>query len=755
MYLLNCARFCCLVLAVCLLGVLASSAQTLTTLYTFAGQSDGGAPAVPLTQGTDGNFYGTTLNGGPSCGNGNGTCGTIFQFTSSGTLNTLQSLYEGGPLLQDPNGQLQFYGLGDGELYSLIPGGSIVNLATASGSAPLTVDTKGNFWGTTGATVFEATPAGVLTTVYNFGGDGPWVGGANSGVVQGVDGDFYGTTVSGGIGECPHDTDCGTVFKLTPTGTLTTLYEFCSQPSEPPCTDGYYPGGLVQGSDGNFYGVTSQGGADGACASNIPGGNCGTIFKITPTGTFTTLHSFTWFDGGGPSTLIQATDGNFYGTTTYGGASYTVGGLGYGDGTIFRMTPDGTLTTLFNFDGTDGGFASNALLQAKNGIFYGTTQGGGANNAGTIFSFSIGLGGTTPSATSLTLSPSEVTIGSAGPVVLTATVAPASGSGTPTGAVAFYVGSTQIAISSLQNGVATYDYNPSALPLNSYELTASYVGDATYAISDSSAQTLTVSSLPQAATPTFSPAAGSYNSPQTVTISDTTSGVTLFYTNDGTTPTTSSAVYNGPIAVNSTQTLQAIAAGSNNTNSAVGSAAYTITSNPSYQLSVSPATLSIVAGQSGTATFTVTPMNGFNSPVAFECSGLPAGAACTFNPTSVTPNGNPVTSMLTLSTTAPSTALRGVWPGTLGPIYSLFLPSAGMMLLWLRRRKSRILVAPFAVGALLTLLMLLPSCGSSGIKGTGGGGGTPPGMNTVTVSAATSGSGSISQSATLTITITQ
>jgi uncharacterized repeat protein (TIGR03803 family) len=748
------ARLSCLMLVFCFLAAIASPAQTLTTLYNFTGGADGEYPNVPLIQGTDGNFYGTTLNGGPSCNNGSGICGTIFQFTSSGTLNTLQSLTGGGsPLIQAPSGQLQFYGVGGGQFYSLVPGGSIVNLANAAGSAPLIVDANGTFWGTTGATVFQTTPAGALTTVYNFGGNGPWVGGADSGVVQGADGNFYGTTVYGGIGECPHDTDCGTVFKLTPTGTLTTLYEFCSQPS---CTDGYYPGRLVQGTDGNFYGVTSAGGAVVCPAPSAA--SCGTIFKITPTGTLTTLHSFSFVDGGGPNTLIQATDGSFYGTTFWGGASYVIGGPDYGDGTIFRMTPDGTSTTLFNFDGTNGGLPSAGLLQVKNGTFYGTTQGGGAKSVGTIFSFSIGLGGTTPSTTSLTLSPPEVTFGSAGPVVMTATVMPASGSGgTPTGAVAFFMGSTQLAISTLQNGVATFDYNSSALAVNSYAITANYVGDATYASSMSSPQTLSVSSLPQAATPTFSPAAGSYSSPQTVTISDTTSGVSLFYTNDGTPPTTSSAVYDGPISVNSTETIKAIAAGSGYANSAVATASYTITLSPDYQLSVNPTSLSIVAGQSGTATFTVTPVNGFNSPVAFSCSGLPAEAMCTFNPTSVTPNGNPVTSTLTVTTTAPSAALRGPWHGTLRPIYALFVPWAGMTLIVLSRRKTgRRIATLVAVGTVLALLTFLPSCGgSSNMRTDGVNSGTPAGTNTVTVSAATTGSGSISHSAILKITVTQ
>jgi Bacterial Ig-like domain (group 3) len=118
---------------------------------------------------------------------------------------------------------------------------------------------------------------------------------------------------------------------------------------------------------------------------------------------------------------------------------------------------------------------------------------------------------------------------------MTATVAPASGSGTPTGAVAFFMGATQLGMSALQSGVATFDYNPSTLVVDSYEFTASYVGDATYATSTSSAQTLTVSSPPHAAMPTFSAAAGSYGSPQTYDLRYDIGG-TVFYTNDGTHP---------------------------------------------------------------------------------------------------------------------------------------------------------------------------------------------------------------------------
>jgi uncharacterized repeat protein (TIGR03803 family) len=138
--------------------------------------------------------------------------------------------------------------------------------------------------------------------------------------------------------------------------------------------------GLVQGTDGNFYGTTSFGGGNPNYG--------GTVFKITPTGTLTTLHNFGSGDGTGPSAaLIQATDGNFYGTTSGFGVSNT--------GTIFKITPAGTLTTLFTFDGTDGELPYSTLVEGSNGDLYGTT-GFGANTicsegCGTVFSLSVGL----------------------------------------------------------------------------------------------------------------------------------------------------------------------------------------------------------------------------------------------------------------------------------------------------------------------------------------------------------------------------
>ncbi len=169
---------------------------------------------------------------------------------------------------------------------------------------------------------------------------------------------------------------------------LTTLYSFCSQTN---CTDGNEPRGLVQAADGNFYGTTAFGGAyyNNYCSAD-PG--CGTVFEITPAGVLTTLYSFcsqpNCPDGGHPVGLVQATDGNFYGATEWGGAN--------GHGTVFEITPSGTLTTLYSFcaqaNCADGANPEGRLMQATNGNLYGTTYYGGANVDGTVFSLSVGLG---------------------------------------------------------------------------------------------------------------------------------------------------------------------------------------------------------------------------------------------------------------------------------------------------------------------------------------------------------------------------
>jgi uncharacterized repeat protein (TIGR03803 family) len=299
-----------------------------------------------LTLGTDGNYYGVTFFGG----SGNG--GTVFKLTPTGTLTVLQNFTLDGSTGSGPVGTLA---LGpDGNFYG----------ATYSSSS------SNSYAGT----LFKITPSGTLTTFYTFclkddacpDGSQPY-----SSPILGRDGNFYGTTYSlGAYGG-------GTVYKITPKGKLTTLYslgESAGDPSRPTAP-------LIQGSDGNFYGSTSQSGAN----------NCGAVFKVTPSGTFTVLHNFDNTDGYFPVGLMQATDGNFYGTTA---------GIDNEDtGSIFQMTPQGNITTLHTFDGTDG-INPIMLIQDTNGVIYGATAGGGdvscgydpSYGCGTIFSLDIGLG---------------------------------------------------------------------------------------------------------------------------------------------------------------------------------------------------------------------------------------------------------------------------------------------------------------------------------------------------------------------------
>lgn len=383
------------VLLFCAAAVIVAPAQSayFTTLASFNG-TNGAGLVGPLVQASDGNFYGTA--GGGSYGEG-----TVFKITSSGTLTTVYSFcaQTGCP---DGNGPLGGVVQGtDGNLYGVTQyGGSYDN-----------------------GTVFKITATGTLTTLYSFcaqagctDGSGPWAG-----LLQTSDGNFYGTTTGGG------SYGAGTVFKMTSAGMLTTLHSFDNDDGGGPAaalvqgSDGnfygttYYggnyiwgtvfkisPGGdftslysfkqypyganpygsLVQGSDGNFYGTTERGGTNYNCE---PG--CGTVFTITSSGAFTTLYDFSGPDGFSPyAGLVLGSDGNFYGVTQSGGSSSWCNSYGVsGCGTVFTMTPGGMLTTLHSFDLTDGAGPSSALVQVRNGALYGTTNGGGADGDGTVF----------------------------------------------------------------------------------------------------------------------------------------------------------------------------------------------------------------------------------------------------------------------------------------------------------------------------------------------------------------------------------
>ncbi len=219
-------------------------------------------------------------------------------------------------------------------------------------------------------TVFKITANGKLTTLHAFRKTDGWA--PYGALILASDGNLYGTTNAGG------KYNAGTVFKITTSGTLTTLYSFdCPGTS---CPDGGYPyAGLVEGADGNFYGTTYEGQDPGFY---------GTVFKITPSGKLTTLHTFNNSDGSYPfEGLTLGSDGNLYGTTYSGGDLSACSG--FGCGTFFKITASGTFTTLYEFsDGTDGKWPETGLVQATDGNFYGWSSVGGANDFGTLFSLS-------------------------------------------------------------------------------------------------------------------------------------------------------------------------------------------------------------------------------------------------------------------------------------------------------------------------------------------------------------------------------
>jgi uncharacterized repeat protein (TIGR03803 family) len=365
-------------------------AQTFSVLYNFG--TNTGDPANPyfsgvIAQGRDGKLYSTTGFGGD---NGGSHDGAMFSVAPGGMLSVpysfplpFEQVESGLTLGTDGN----FYGttaagVGFGTVFKITPTGTLTVLHTFTDSdgstpfAPPIQGTDGNFYGATtygGANevgaIYKITPAGTFTSLYSFDN----THGANpyGQLVQGTDGNFYGVTNQGGtLGD-------GVVYKITAAGAITVIYNF-------DVTHGYSPvGPLVQGSDGSFYGTALGGGTIGN----------GVIFKITSTGRLTVLHNVNAATDGDVTygALVQATDGNFYGTAS----SDTTTGYG----TIFKISPISpyTYTVLYNFDYTTGGVPYAGLVQHTNGILYGDTNIGGTgtlwcNSCGTFYSLNIGAG---------------------------------------------------------------------------------------------------------------------------------------------------------------------------------------------------------------------------------------------------------------------------------------------------------------------------------------------------------------------------
>ena len=596
---------------------LASAQESLVVLFTGINGND---PTASLISDGKGNFYGTTYYGGTVGAPSLNVYGTVFELSpAAGGTWTEKVLWN-------------FGGTGDG----------------TNPSGTLVFDAKGNLYGTTAyggatgnGTVFELSPAAGGTWVekilYSFAAAPDGNSPKREALIFDSKGNLYGTTRFGGPNTVSNGSGIstgGTVFELSPaaggTWTEKILYSFGAY-----STDGANPlAGLIFDASGHLFGTTAYGGTY----------NSGTVFELSPAagGTWTEklLHSFdaNGADGALPAgTLIFDSQGNLYGTTYAGGPNASFGGLG----SVFELSPspDGSWTVqiLHGFTGQpDGDYPFGPLIFDAAGNLYGTTSGGGTGHTqGTVFELTrsssgwtekilynfgffpndgyIPYGGLSFDAAGnlygTTTAGGTTTVD--GTIFKIANVVTASPQFSPGGG-AYTTGQTVKITDATAGATIYYSINGSAS-------SAKYTAPISVSQSETISAIAVSSALPPsqtavanyqigtiAATPEFLPAPGTYALAQFVTLTDAAPGATIYYTTNGTTPTTTSTKYTGPISVTVSETIKAIAAAKGYTNSAVGSATYTITP-------IVPATTKVLYSFGATATDGNIPLTGLIS----------------------------------------------------------------------------------------------------------------------------------------------
>lgn len=353
------------------------SAPPISQLFAFSCNGnysscpEGMDPTLSPIQLADGNFYGVTWSAGTGSSN-NG--GTVWQATSSGEVTALYTFDVSKG--KYPDGQLPVIGFAagadgnlygttesggsanQGVMYKLTPSGSfevLHNFCTLPGcpdmSAPITLGKDGNFYGILGQTAFRLTPQGDWSQVYSLASS---VGEFSGKLTLGKDGNFYGAGASRTV-QCG-----GILFRLTPRGKFTILYSF-------PAFD-EVTSNLVQASNGNFYGGSTSG-----------------VFELTRSGGFKIINATAQV---GATLLLQASDGNLWGLSVYGGTSPN------NFGSLFAITTAGELLTSADFDCAEGCYPVG-MVEGTDGNFYGIAAGGGTtphrNPMGTFFEVAAGL----------------------------------------------------------------------------------------------------------------------------------------------------------------------------------------------------------------------------------------------------------------------------------------------------------------------------------------------------------------------------